>query len=49
MYGQTRSDDTGSRMAAQEIFPVVCDPFSDTETWAKIAKEVDVGKLHESV
>lgn len=30
-------------MAAQEIFPIVCDPFSDPETWARVAKDVDVG------
>lgn len=42
VYGQTRSKDTGERMAAQEIFPVVCDPFSEGDIWAKVAKDVDV-------
>lgn len=45
VYGQTRSHATGDSMAAQEIFPVVCDPFSDPETWAKIVRNVDVGEL----
>ena len=45
VYGQTRSRPTASKLAAQEIVPVVCDPHTDDGKviWGKIAAEADVG------
>jgi nucleoside-diphosphate-sugar epimerase len=44
VYGQTRSQASAVDLAAEEIIPVICDPYTDEgrAAWGKIAAQVDV-------
>ncbi|RSH92239.1 hypothetical protein EHS25_008654 [Saitozyma podzolica] len=44
VYGQTRSQASAVDLAAEEIIPVICDPYTDEgrAAWGKIAVQVDV-------